>query len=284
MTLSTDEPEILQGDKATFELEGKYFFGGPVSDAAAEYSAYPAPYRFQLRRRRAIPLQRGRPYWDGYGRRTEKRIVAEGSLQTDADGVAKFDLVGDLGDEPGSQRWRVEASIRDEAGQTITADSDLVVHQGLLYIGARPEKYVTRVGDDSVIKIIAVDWESQPIADQDIDVQVMERRWTRQSRARSLTTGRVISTWDVEEIPVSSGPCDHRTPTAKRASSYQPPKGGSYSITVSTRDELGNKVEATTHVPGCRARSTFAGGAGDDKTIELAPARKITASAIQRRC
>ena len=63
----------------------------------------------------------------------------------------------------------------------------------LLYVGAQPERYVTRVGDDSVINIVAVDWESQPIADQDIEVQVVERRWTR-TQEQDLATGRVKST------------------------------------------------------------------------------------------
>ena len=62
VTLSTDEPEILQGDKATFELEGRYFFGGPVSDAAAEYSAYPAPYHFDYAGDGRYRFTEGRAY------------------------------------------------------------------------------------------------------------------------------------------------------------------------------------------------------------------------------
>ena len=271
VTLSTDEPEILHGDKATFRLEGQYYFGGPVSAAAAEYTAYPAPYEFDYAGDGRYRFTEGRAYWDGYGRQSEKRVVAEGSLQTDADGVAKFDLVGDLGDEPGSQRWLVEASIRDEAGQTITADSDLVVHQALLYIGAQPEKYVTRVGEDSVFNIIAVDWASQPIADQDIDVQVVERRWTR-TQEQDLVTGRVKSTWNVEEIPVTSGAVTTGADGEARFV-FQPPEGGSYSITVSTRDELGNEAEATART-WVSSRSPVRWGRSSDKSFELVPARK----------
>jgi len=271
VTLSTEESDILQGDKATFELEGRYFFGGPVSDAAVEYSAYPASYRFDYSDDGNYSFSEGRPYWDGYGRRAEKRIVAEGALQTDADGVAKFDLVGDLGDEPGSQRWRVEASIRDEAGQTITADSDLVVHQGLLYVGARPEKYVTRVGEDSVINIIAVDWDSQPIADQDIDVQVVERKWTRRQE-QDLTSGRVRTSWDVEEIPVTSGDVTTNA-DGKARFVFQPPKGGSFDINVSTLDKMGNPVSATAR-SWVSSSSYVRWGRNSDKTIELIPARK----------
>ncbi|MCY3916297.1 MAG: MG2 domain-containing protein [Chloroflexi bacterium] len=271
VTLSTDEPEILQGDKATFELEGRYFFGGPVSAAAAEYSAYPAPYQFNYEGDGRYRFTNGRPYRVRRGIHSEKRIVAEGSLQTDDDGVAKFDLVGDLGDEPGSQRWLVEASIRDEAGQTITANSDLVVHQGLLYIGAQPEKYVTRVGEDSVINIIAVDWDSQPIAEQDIEVQVVERRWAR-TQEQGLATGRVKSIWSVEEIPVPSGAV--RTGADGKARFvFQPPEGGSFNINVSTEDKLGNPASATARI-WAWGSSYIRWGRDSDKTIDLIPARK----------
>ena len=46
VSLSTGQPEIVQGAAAALELEGRYFFGGPVSNAAAEYVVYSAPYEF----------------------------------------------------------------------------------------------------------------------------------------------------------------------------------------------------------------------------------------------
>ena len=139
------------------------------------------------------------------------------------------------------------ASKRQSAmkpGQTITDSRDLVAHQGYLYVGARPERYVSRAGEDSVINIIAVDWDSQPIAEQEIDVQVIERRWTR-SQQQDLETGRVKTTWDVEEIPVTSGNVTTGL-DGKARYVFLPPNGGSFHIIVSTRDELGNKVSAIT--------------------------------------
>ena len=271
VTLSADEPEILQGDSARFELKGRYYFGGPVSHAAAEYAAYPVPYRFDYAGGGYYRFSQGPATQYVYGRRAEERIVAEGSLQTDADGVATFDIKGDLGQEAGSQRWRVEASIRDEAGQNISTNSDLVVHQGLFYIGARPEKYVTRIGDDSIINLIAVDWESQPIAEQDIAVQVTERRWTR-TQEQDLATGRVKSTWHIEEIPVTSGSATTGA-NGKARFIFQPSKGGRYLFTFSTRDQLGNAIRATAH-SWVSSASYIPWGRSSDKTIDLVPARE----------
>lgn len=244
VTLSAEQPEIVSGATATLELAGEYYFGGPVADAAAEYRAYEMPYRFNYTGDGYYDFSNRSRYHGWYERPERDDVIAEGSLRTDAAGVAQFELKSQLNDEPGSQRWRVEASIRDEAGQTITDSADLIVHRGLLYIGARPERYVGRVGQDSVINIIAVDWESQPIAAQNIDVQVVERRWTRR-QTQDLDTGRISTSWDVEEIPLTNGAVATNAAGEARFV-FRPPTGGSFNIIVSTRDELGNEISATT--------------------------------------
>ena len=118
----------------------------------------------------------------------------------------------------------------------------------MLYVGARAENYVGRVGEDSIINIIAVDWNSQPIAEQDIDVKVVERRWTRRQE-QDLATGRTTSVWNVDEIPVTSGSVTTGADGEARFL-YQPPNGGTFKVIVSTRDKLGSSVSATTPIEG----------------------------------
>ena len=237
VTLSSERPEILRGETASFELAGRYFFGGPVANAAADFTVYSLPYSFNYAGDGYYDFSDGRDYRGWYEGPDRDDLIGEGSLRTDAAGVAQFDVNSQLNEDSGSQRLRVEASIRDEAGQTISANSDLVVHQGLLYLGARPEKYVTRIGEDSVFNIIAVDWEGQPVAEQDIDVQVVERRWKR-NQEQDLSTGRVNTTWDVEEIPVTSGAVSTGA-DGEASFKFQPQKGGAYMVKVSTRDTAG---------------------------------------------
>ena len=193
-------------------------------------------------------------------------FISERSLKTDTSGIAKLDVVGDLQDEPGSRRWRVEAAIRDEAGQTIYEGADLVVHQGLLYVGARAEDYVGRVGDDSIINIIAVDWNSQPIAYQDVDVQVVERRWTTCSGTGSRTPVVPPRSGMLQEIPVASGSVTTGGDGEARFL-YQPPNGGTFKVIVSTRDKLGNSVSATTRSWVSSSSHLSAGGMRTTKQL-----------------
>ena len=270
-TLNAEEPEFVRGETATVELEGKYYFGGPLSNADGDFTVYATPYVFEYSADGYYDFSSSSSYRGWYEQSKRGEIVAEGSLRTDAAGIAKFSVGRPLNDEPGSQRLRVEASIRDETGQTITDSVDLVAHQGLLYVGARPERYVSRVGQDSLINIIAVDWDSQPVAAQEIDVRVVERRWTR-SQQQDLETGRVKTSWDVEEIPVTSGSVTTGA-DGKARYAFPPPNGGSFHIIVSTRDELGNRVSASTRA-WVSSRSYIRWRKDDDKSIELVADKK----------
>ena len=266
VSLNAQTPEIVSGETATFELEGKYFFGGPVSNADGEYTVYAIPFHFDYKGDGYYNFADRDTYRYRYDEFRDHDNLAEGSFTTDSAGFARFDIDGAIVDETGAQRLRVEASIRDEAGQTITDTADLIVHQGLLYVGARPDRYVSRVGQESVINIIAVDWDSQPIAEQDIDVQVVERRW-RRTQTQDLDTGRVKTSWEVEEIPVTSGSVATGA-NGKARFGFQPPHGGSFNIIVSTRDEQGNKISATTRT-WVSSRSFVRWRKDDDKTIDL---------------
>ena len=245
VTLSAEQPEIVQGGLIALDVEGKYFFGGPVANAAGDYALYSMPYTFDYRGDGHYDFADNDIYQQEHERYGVNRIVSEGNLSTDAQGKAKLEWLGDLQGESQSRRWRVDASIRDEAGSAIYGSASLVVHQGLLYLGARAADYVGFAGDDSVIKLIAVDWDSRPVADQPIQIQVVERRWSS-VQEQDPSTGATAWTWDVEEIPVATG----RVITGADGKAdfvYQPPTGGVYKIIVTTRDSAGNQVRAATY-------------------------------------
>ncbi len=271
VALLTEQPEIVQGDTATFTLEGNYFFGGPVSDAEASYTVFSSPYHFNYKGEGHFDFadydnnETGR---DPFGL---DRVISEGGLTTDDNGKARFDLIGDLQGEKRSQQWRVEASIRDEAGQAIYGNANLIVHQGLFYVGLRAENAVSRAGEDSRIQVIAVDWDSRPMAEQLIDVQVVERRWTS-VQEQDPNTGATAWTWDVEEIPVTTGSVTTDA-FGKANFVYQPPNGGVFKIIATARDTAGNLVRTATY-SWISSPSYVSWRQENDRTLELVPDKR----------
>ncbi|MXX49907.1 MAG: hypothetical protein F4Z39_02460 [Chloroflexi bacterium] len=271
VSLSAEPSQILPGATAEIALEGKYFFGGVVSGANADYVVLSAPYAFEYSGAGNYDFGE-RDLYDAAGREfyIDESLIAQGELRADAAVKARFKLVGELPAEEASQRWRIEASIGDESGQAIYEQTSLIVHQGLFYIGARPENAVVRAGEDSRIQLIAVDWGSQSIADQPLDIEVVEIRW-RAEQEQDPISGRVDTTWTVEEIPVSSGRLvtDEK---GKAAFDYQPPAGGVYKITATASDSAGNEIRTSTShwVAG---EEPIAWRAQNDRHIDIVPAQ-----------
>ena len=270
VSVTPQEPEIVQGGTATVDVAGEYFFGGPVSAALGDFAVYASPYNFDYQGEGRYDFADYDIYRAEYESYAVERLNSEGSFATDADGKARLEWVGALQGESQSQRWRVEASIRDEAGTAIYGRANLIVHQGLLYLGARAANSVSRAGDDSRVELIAVDWDSQPVADQLIAVEVVERRWTS-LQEQDPSTGAIAWTWDVEAIPAASGSVVTGA-DGKADFVFRPQTGGIYKIIVTTRDEAGNQVRAATYA-WVSGPDYVSWRQANDQTISLRPER-----------
>ena len=244
--VTAQEPEVVQGDTLHMTVDSTYFFGGSVSNATIDYVVVAQNYNFRYE---------GEGYFDfvdynydegpsAYYAASSRGAVASGTAQTDAAGEFTIEVPADLGDVSQSQRFTVEATVRDETGQTVSGRGNAVVHQGEVYIGARATRYVSRAEEESEIEIIAVDWDSQPVRNQRIDVEVVRREWSS-VQEQDPASGRTIWTYEVEEIQVADGQV--RTNADGLATfGFVPEEGGSFKITITTRDSRGNEVRSST--------------------------------------
>lgn len=238
------EAEVVQNDTIEVLVESTYFFGGYVSSATVEYSVRSDPYSF---------VYDGPGYYDftdfdydggpGEFYAFYGQEVARGTGTTDAEGQLAIEIPADLEDATQSARFTIEAVVRDESGLTVAGRTEVVVHKGLVYIGARPESYVSTAGQETNIKMIAVDWDSQPVANQEVAVEVVERRWS--SVQEEDESGRTTWTWEVEEIPVTEDSVTTGE-DGEAVFTFTPPNGGIFKAKIRTRDSAGNEVIAAT--------------------------------------
>lgn len=237
-------PEVVQGDTISVTIDSRYFFGGLVTNADVQYSVIAQPYYFNYD---------GPGYYDfadyDYDEGPSEFYgggggeVASGTGTTDAEGQLTITIPAELKDSTQSQRFTIEAVVTDESDLVVAGRTEVVVHKGLIYLGARPADYVGTAGREATIDIIAVDWDSQGVASQTVDVKVVERRWS--SVQEEDEAGRTTWTWEVEEIPVTTGTVTTDA-QGKAAFSFTPPNGGVFKTTVTTRDARGNEVIAAT--------------------------------------
>ncbi|RMG90046.1 MAG: hypothetical protein D6712_00540 [Chloroflexi bacterium] len=238
------EQEVVQGDTVQVIVDSKFFFGGPVSNANVEYSVVASPYFLRYTGEGRYDFT-GFNYDSGPGEfyGSSRGVIARGEGVTDAQGLFTIEVPAELGNATQSQTFTVEAVVVEESQQAVAGRTDVIVHQGLVYIGARPERYIGTANQESTFEIISVDWDSNPVPNQAVHVEVVERVWSSVQEQDEF--GVTVWTWEVEELPVTEG--DVVTDAEGRASfSFVPPNGGIYKLIITTVDENGNEVRAST--------------------------------------
>ncbi len=237
--------QVADGDTIRVTVESRYFFGGPVNNADVNYVVYRQPYDFQYDGPGFYsffdyndPNFYPTYYFpDYYG-----ESIMDGSGTTDAQGNLTIQIPASLEDVSRSQMFTIEATITDESQQVVAGRTSVIVHQSQVYVGLRPESYVVTAGSDATINLLAVDWESQPVANQEIAVEVTERRWSNVQKQDE--SGRTTWEWTVEDIPVTTGSATSGN-DGQADFTFTPPNGGIFMVKIRARDAEGGEAVAS---------------------------------------
>ncbi|MEW5957615.1 MAG: Ig-like domain-containing protein [Chloroflexota bacterium] len=242
---STDQPEYTQGDKIRVTASAEFFSGGPVSNAAVRWTLLSDDYFFRYQGRGFYDFtdydfsrQSLNNYYPGFG-----ESIAEGEGVTDGEGRFTFEVEADIAEKIASQRYTFDIVITDINNQEVAAQAGAIVHKGLVYIGLRPEKYVGQVGRESQVNVLAVDWDSEPVARQEVELVFAEHNWY--SVQKQYEDGSFY--WDsvVEDIPVFTTTV--ATDADGRAvAAFTPEQGGIYKVAAAAVDAKGNEVRSST--------------------------------------
>ncbi|MBN2471904.1 MAG: Ig-like domain-containing protein, partial [Anaerolineae bacterium] len=247
VTVTPEVPAVVQGEDISVLVEGRYFFGGAVSNADVSYTVLSQNYFFNytgLDRYAFTDYNYDEGPGEYYGMGGYGGVIAEGAGTTDADGRFLIELPADLGEKTQSQTLTIEVSITDESDQAVFNRESVIVHQGELYVGVQPEEYVGLAGEPNTVNLISVDWDSAPVSGQEIEYTVVERRWS--SVQEEDEAGRTVWTWEVEELPVEDASGSVTTDEdGKAAFEFVPPVAGTYKVVATARDSRGNVVRSS---------------------------------------
>ena len=246
VTVTPEEAEIAAGESIRVAVDARYFFGGAVQNGTVDYTVVGEPYGFYL------PDQSGYQFvdYDADAGASEffsfnGGVIAEGTGTLDARGQLVIEIPAELEDATQSQNWRIEVVVTDESDQAVAGRTSVIVHKGLTYIGVQPTEYVATAGEPTSANVITVDWAGEPVPNQTVLIEVVERRWSSVQELDDY--GRSVWSSEVEEIPVASG--DVVTDANGEAVySFTPPGGGVYKVRASMVDSAGNNVISATTI------------------------------------
>ena len=170
-------------------------------------------------------------YWSP-DRGTTTDVVDEGKGVTDENGHLDISQTFEAGKDKISQQMTLYANVTDVAGNTVSGSASVIVHQSEYYAGIRSERYIGTQGEAQPFSVVVLDWDSQPIADQKVTVNFVERQWF--SVQEKDKQGQLRWVTSVKEIPVSKQ--DAVTGEDGTAQvNFIPPKGGVYKALVTVQ-------------------------------------------------
>ncbi|NJC98924.1 MAG: hypothetical protein FIB03_21760, partial [Anaerolineae bacterium] len=167
--------------------------------------------------------------------------------QVATDGAGHFEVTQTLAldDKKTSQQVSFHANVTDVSGNLVSGGTSVIVHQSEVYVGARSDSYVGRAGEEQLIEIVVLDWDSNPVPDQNISVKFVERRWYSVQAQDKQGTLR----WEtsVKEIPISTANVTTGE-DGKAIASFVPPVGGVYKAIVTVRDTKGHAHQSSAYM------------------------------------
>lgn len=251
VALQSDRDAYLNGEDIKASVDSTYYFGGPVADAKVSWQVLSNDYEFEA----ICPQGQSCPnyswsdytwssdydsYYSSYG-----RLLSEGQSRTDAQGHALFSISADIAESLSSQRFTLEATVTDINDQQVSNRTATIVHKGDFYVGLAPQGRIAEAGEEKLVDILCVDWDSQPVSKQPLTVVFMEHNWYS---VRELgENGNYYWTWSTEDVPV------YTTTVASDAlgqvtAAFTPTRSGVYRVRALGEDDHGNEISSSTYM------------------------------------
>ncbi len=233
--VSVDPAQLVQGEEGKAFVKAEYYSGGAIANGKYRYTITAQPYVFT-----PGPDFAGYSFtdeeldnFDYTSREQGLQVVSEREGVLDVNGQVEIDFLAKLGQDQKSQRWTIEADVTDIAGNVVSGRNQVIVHQSQLYVGIKPDQYVGEAGREQNFSLVVLDWDAQTVANQTLEVEIVERRW--HSVQVQQVDGSIVWESKVEEIPVQlqSVKTDQ---DGKAKVTFIPPNGGVFRSRACVRD------------------------------------------------
>lgn len=246
VSVRTESPAVVQGDDATATIAATYYFGGALSNAPYTYRILSSDYYFDL------PGLEG--YWSWYDsddffqlEESGSEVIQDGEGALGGNGQDTLSIDTDLrrGEEAQeSQRYTIEADVRDVNDRTITGRTDLIVHAGEFYIGLNPQTVVDNTDQPFTITVATADSNGTLNGGREIALELYQREWYT-VREESPNGGTLFTSAFSDTLVASQNAVTGEDGFTEVV--FTPEVGGSYTLLATAQDERGNEIRSRTY-------------------------------------
>ena len=252
VTVKTDKGQYYGKDNLKAEIEAKYFFGSPVSEAEVEYNIYKVRYF--------------KPWWmfseyawwyaDYYQDQDDNQKFSgaefiysgTGTLNTEGKLTIEYNIKEEFKEDDNyynnwyrpyyynsDYKYIVQAKVTDKSRREISGTATAFVTRGGFTLSANTGKYIYKPDENVTIEVNAVDFSDKPV-ETDFEATIYKSTWDRYSydekkdvittiKGRTLADGKGI-------VSYSLGNSDAE---------------GAYNVEIKSRDQRENVISTNTY-------------------------------------
>ncbi len=238
LSVEISETDIKVGDDLSVEIQGDTYFGLPVAGQPFTWSLTRDDAFFDLRGYRTGPLSTDwlmpRFSYDfPFG-----TLIQSGEGQTDENGHASLSLTGDdfVMDEtiPGNpQNFKLEVSLVDQTGLSVSQTQTITVHPESFYIGAQSDAYFGRANTPFEFSILTVGWDQESVGNIPLEAVFETIEWRVEQTNNPEMPYEYIpqTTFVASASPITDN-------DGKARLSFTPPKPGTYQLSLFSGDAV----------------------------------------------
>ncbi len=240
--------DVQRGETVDVTIEASYFFGGPATDLQVNWNV--------LAERYFLPWDG--PYYsftdddyfffyyDPFSPSGGTQYVLSGEGTTDAEGKLTVTLPADMLDslEDGSWRITLEATVYDLSEFPVSARGSVNQHAAATYVGISPADYLNPAGTATDVNVLALDWDSQPVPNTEVEVVFYRREWQSQRVDRF---GQFVTEWTPVDTEVGRDTVTTDN-QGEATATFTPEEGGTYVAKATTTDSGGHSTTSSTYL------------------------------------
>jgi len=256
-------PDALyaSGDTVPATTTARYLFDAGVARAGVKWTVASSPYYFSPPAYGDYTFQDQPPFYEPYNSAqgggasfiargpgpiggegsiggAPPLVVAKGAGRTDDAGSFAFQVRADLHHQALSQQWAIESTVTSSTNAAISAQTSVVIHRALFYIGLRDTSNIITAGVKTHLDLLTIsDDGATPRPDVSMTLRLYRRTYRFIMDAQG---GEVEKTVDTLVTPSTGATgANGRGETVLTL-----PKAGEYRLVATSRDERGNPVRS----------------------------------------
>ncbi len=246
-TKVASEAPFFVGGKANLSVEAKYYAGGGLANADANWNVTASPTNYTPPNRGDYTFGVWTPWWRvyDYGEFGGGRGgYIGGSSQafkgvTDASGKHLLKIDFESVNPVRPYTISASASVMDVNRQTWSGSTSLLVHPSALYVGIKTPRTFVQKGEKIAVESIVSDIDGNLVTGRDAEIKAVLKDWAFDK-----------GSWKEETLDVQT--CTVKSADKPQNCSFTAKQGGRYTVTATVMDdkERFNSSEFTVWVPG----------------------------------